>query len=81
MGGSYAPSASDTANGWVTAMDAGSGAVKWKCHAPQPVVSGITPTAGGVVFAGDIGGNLYALDAGTGKVLLTYPTGVESRAG
>ena len=75
MGGSYTPSQSDTADGWVTALDAGNGAVKWKFQTPQPVVSGVTPTAGGVVFVGGLAGNFYALDAATGKVLLKYPTG------
>lgn len=75
FGTSYSPGAADTASGWVTALDAGSGAVKWKFHAPQPVISGVTPTAGGVVFVGDVAGNFYAFDAATGKALLTYPTG------
>jgi len=30
---------------------------------------GMTPTAGGVVFFGDIGGNFYALDAANGQKL------------
>ena len=30
-----------------------------------PIQSGMTPTAGGVVFFGDMGGNFYALDAKT----------------
>jgi outer membrane protein assembly factor BamB len=29
----------------------------------------MTPTAGGVVFFGDIGGNFYALDAANGQKL------------
>ena len=29
----------------------------------------MTPTAGGVVFFGDLGGNFYALDAATGEKL------------
>ena len=29
----------------------------------------MTPTAGGVVFFGDMGGNFYALDAATGQKL------------
>lgn len=75
FGTSYSPTSSDTSSGWVTAIDAASGAVRWKFHAPQPVVSGITPTAGGVVFAGGVAGNLFAFDASSGKVLLKYPTG------
>jgi len=29
----------------------------------------MTPTAGGLVFFGDVGGNFYALDAATGQKL------------
>jgi alcohol dehydrogenase (cytochrome c) len=32
-------------------------------------MSAVTPTAGGVVFFGDMGGNFYALDAATGQKL------------
>lgn len=70
MGTSYAP-VTGSARGWVTAMDAETGKVKWKFHAPQPVVAGVTPTAGGIVLNGDLAGNFYAFDATTGKVLLT----------
>ena len=33
------------------------GAWKWRIKTNYPIVSGITPTAGGVVFFGDVGGN------------------------
>jgi alcohol dehydrogenase (cytochrome c) len=56
-------------SGWVTATDADSGQVKWRFHASAPVVSGITPTGGRLVFAGDMDKHGYAFDAGTGKVL------------
>ena len=32
-------------------------------------MSGVTPTAGNLVFFGDMGGNFYALDAETGQKL------------
>jgi alcohol dehydrogenase (cytochrome c) len=34
-----------------------------------PIQSGMTPTAGGVVFFGEMGGNFYALDATDGQKL------------
>ena len=37
--------------------------------APAPILSGVTPTKGGVVFAGDMNGNAYGFDAATGRVL------------
>lgn len=58
-----------TARGWLTAFDADTGAVRWKIEAPKPVLAGVTPTAGGLVFAADLAGNLFALDAASGKRL------------
>ncbi|MGC9958116.1 MAG: PQQ-binding-like beta-propeller repeat protein [Roseiarcus sp.] len=55
--------------GWVYAVDADSGVWKWRLRSNYPVVGGVTPTAGGLVFFGDVGGNFYAVDAATGKKL------------
>ena len=55
--------------GWVYASDADTGAWKWRAKSNYPVQSGVTPTAGGVVFFGDMGGNFYALDAANGQKL------------
>jgi alcohol dehydrogenase (cytochrome c) len=59
----------DEAKGWLTAFDADTGAVRWKFAAPAPVLAGVTPTAGGVVFSADLGGHLRAFDADSGNVL------------
>jgi alcohol dehydrogenase (cytochrome c) len=55
--------------GWVYAVDADTGAWKWRLKSNFPVMSGMTPTAGGLVFFGDMGGNFYALDARSGRRL------------
>jgi alcohol dehydrogenase (cytochrome c) len=55
--------------GWVHAVDADTGVWKWRLKSNYPIVGGMTPTAGGVVFFGDIGGNFYALDAANGQKL------------
>jgi alcohol dehydrogenase (cytochrome c) len=57
--------------GWVYATDADSGAWKWRLKSNYPTLSGLTPTAGGIVFFGDMGGNFYAVDASTGQRLWT----------
>ena len=49
--------------GWVCAVDADTGVWKRRLKSSYPVLSGMTPTAGGVVFFGDVGGNFYALAA------------------
>ena len=55
--------------GWLNAVDADTGQWRWRAKTNYPVQSGVTPTAGGVVFFGDMGGNFYALDADTGHKL------------
>jgi alcohol dehydrogenase (cytochrome c) len=61
--------------GWVTAVDADTGAVRWKYHSDTPVIGGVTPTAGGIVLTGDNAGNFLVFDSDSGKVLLQQPTG------
>ncbi len=55
--------------GWVYAVDADTGVWKWRLKSNYPIVGAVTPTAGGVVFFGDLGGNFYALDAANGEKL------------
>ena len=55
--------------GWVYAVDADTGEWKWRLKTNYPIQSGMTPTAGGVVFFGDMGGNFYVLDAANGQEL------------
>jgi alcohol dehydrogenase (cytochrome c) len=56
-------------SGWVYATDADSGVWKWRVKSNYPIVAGWTPTAGGLLFFGDVGGNLYALDSSNGQKL------------
>jgi alcohol dehydrogenase (cytochrome c) len=55
--------------GWVYATDADTGVWKWRVKSNYPIIGAITPTAGGVVFFGDLGGNFYALDSANGQKL------------
>lgn len=63
------------ATGWIKAFNAKTGNEAWSFHAPAPVVAGVTPTAGNVLFAGDLAGNLYAFNATTGDIAWKTPTG------
>jgi alcohol dehydrogenase (cytochrome c) len=73
FGGSVAPDGPTT--GWITSLDSVTGAVRWKYHTDKPVVAGITPTAGGVTFAGDLGGNLFVFDSKSGALVNKVQTG------
>jgi alcohol dehydrogenase (cytochrome c) len=55
--------------GWLYATDADTGAWTWRVKTNYPILGATTPTAGGLVFFGDMGGNFYALDAATGQKL------------
>jgi alcohol dehydrogenase (cytochrome c) len=65
----------EDSSGWITALDADTGKVRWRFHADAPVIGGVTPTAGGIVMAGDNAGNFYALDSNSGSVLKKIATG------
>src|SRR5579862_3068553 len=56
------------ARGRLTAFDASTGHEKWRYDSAKPMVAGVTATAGDVIFAGELTGDLLALDAGSGKV-------------
>ena len=73
LGGQAVP---DTAwGGWITAVDASTGAVKWKLHSEAPVLASVTTTAGGLAFAGELNGDFLALDAASGAVRYRFNTG------
>ncbi len=75
------PDPATKASGWLTAFDADSGTVRWKYHAPHPFLAGVTPTAGGIVFAADLGGNIYAFNADSGNVLWKTNSGQSNGGG
>jgi alcohol dehydrogenase (cytochrome c) len=64
----------EKSQGWISAVDADSGAVRWKYRSTMPVISGVTPTAGGIVLAGELNGDAIALDSKSGAVLWRFPT-------
>jgi alcohol dehydrogenase (cytochrome c) len=55
--------------GWVYAINADTGIWKWRLKSNYPILSGMTPTAGGIIFFGDMGGNFYVLNALNGQRL------------
>jgi alcohol dehydrogenase (cytochrome c) len=73
-GGAVSPDPRDQARGWLQAIDASTGTVRWKRQWPTPLVAGITVTGGGVLFTGDLEDNFLAVDADTGKTLYSFNT-------
>jgi len=61
--------------GWVYAVDADTGSWRWRVRSNYPIQSGMTPTAGGLIFFGNAGGYFYVLDALTGKAVWSQKIG------
>lgn len=74
-GGSVTPDAREQAKGWLYAIDAASGVVRWRRQWPTPLVAGLTATAGGVLFTGDLNNDFVVIDARDGKTLYRFNTG------
>jgi alcohol dehydrogenase (cytochrome c) len=65
-----------TQTGWLSAVNATTGKTIWNYHSTHPLVAGVTPTAGGLVFTADLSGNVLAFNAATGALLQTVATGL-----
>jgi PQQ-dependent dehydrogenase (methanol/ethanol family) len=61
--------------GWITSVDALTGKQRWRFKSPNPIIAGVTPTAGNVVLFGDMGGNFFALNSATGAKLGQWDLG------
>jgi len=73
--GSYKLDPRSEAKGWTKAFNAADGKPVWTRKSPTPMVSALTPTAGGVLFTGDLNGYFLALDSKTGDELFRFNTG------
>lgn len=63
----------DQGRGVLAAIDVASGKLRWKMKGKGPMLANVTVTSGGLVFAGDLKGTLYAVNADNGNVLLRRP--------
>ena len=75
FGGIPVPDPIGQSKGWTHALDANTGKVLWKIAQRTPMIAGVTPTAGGVAFTGDLLGNFQVLDVKNGKKLYEFQTG------
>lgn len=71
----------DRWQGWLTAVDADNGQVRWKYRSRAPLLAPVTATAGGILITGEVTGDVLALDARTGRVLWRDDTGQAIGAG
>jgi len=56
-------------------VDPKTGKMAWRVKRPTPLYAALTPTAGNLLFTGDLNGDFLALDARDGKTLYSFNTG------
>jgi alcohol dehydrogenase (cytochrome c) len=61
--------------GALTAVDAVTGAVKWRYVADAPMVAAVTATGSDLLLTGETSGNFLVLNAASGQVLYRFYTG------
>jgi len=81
LGGSFSFDPADEGGGWLTAIDATTGSIRWKHRTPRPQLANVVSTAAGLVFTADLGGQFLALDARDGSVLHRLDIGAPAAAG
>jgi PQQ-dependent dehydrogenase (methanol/ethanol family) len=81
MGGTWQPDPPKEARGWLTAIDASTGSVRWRYESRRPILAGVTVTSADLVFTGDLDGDFLVLDARDGTVLYRHNIGGRMNGG
>jgi PQQ-dependent dehydrogenase (methanol/ethanol family) len=81
MGGRMRPGPDTLESGVVHAVDPATGTIQWTARWPKPLhQSGVLATGGDLIFFGEPGGQLVALDARTGKQLWAHQVAASLQA-
>jgi PQQ-dependent dehydrogenase (methanol/ethanol family) len=81
MGGGVRADPPDQSRGWLTAIDASTGEVRWKYLSQRPMLAAVTTTSADLIFTGELLGDFMALDGKTGEVLYRFNTGGRMNGG
>jgi len=71
----YTRRGTDPGYGALRAIDPATGERKWELRTTRPSLAGTLSTGSGLVFSGDMEGNVFAVNARTGERLWSYATG------
>lgn len=74
MGGTWLGDPDEDVRGWLTAIDASTGTIRWRYESRRPMLAAVTATSADVIFTGELGGDFLVLDAKDGTVLYRYDT-------
>jgi alcohol dehydrogenase (cytochrome c) len=74
-GGGESDAPGGAVSGAIRALEADTGQMRWEFPMHSAPWAGVLSTAGGLVFSGSDEGNVFALDASSGKALWDFQTG------
>jgi alcohol dehydrogenase (cytochrome c) len=69
------PDPVEQSRGWLTAIDASTGAIRWRYESRRPMLAAVTATSTDLLFTGELDGDFLILDARDGTVLHRHATG------
>jgi alcohol dehydrogenase (cytochrome c) len=75
MGGSFTYDPVEQSRGWLTAVNASTGAIVWKYQSRRPMLASVTATSTNLVFTGELTGDFMVVDGSQGDVLYRFNTG------
>jgi alcohol dehydrogenase (cytochrome c) len=81
LGGAFSFDPLEQARGWLSAVDASTGAVRWRYESAKPMLAAVTTTASELVFTGELSGHFLVLDGRNGTVLFRHDTQAPLHAG
>jgi len=69
LGGSFTPDPGELGQGWLTAIDASTGAIRWRYRSRRPMLAAVTATSSDLLFTGELEGDFLVLDGRDRAVL------------
>ncbi|MBL7738023.1 MAG: PQQ-binding-like beta-propeller repeat protein [Chitinophagaceae bacterium] len=75
LGGAFKLDDVKESKGWLSAIDASTGKIKWQYASKTPMVAPATTTSGGLVLTGDNAGDFLVFNAANGQLLYRFTTG------
>jgi alcohol dehydrogenase (cytochrome c) len=81
MGGRFTADPGEPGHGWLTAIDASTGTIRWRYRSRRPMLAAVTATSSDLLFTGELDGDFLVLDGRDGAVLYRFNTGGAMAAG
>jgi alcohol dehydrogenase (cytochrome c) len=81
MGGRFTADPGELGHGWLTAIDASTGTIRWRYRSRRPMLAAVTATSSDLLLSGELDGDFLVLDGRDGAVLYRFNTGAAMAGG